>query len=111
MSEFMILYRGKATDMSEMSAEQAQEVMGKWATWMEGVGAALKDVGSPFGPAASVLDNGSSGSAADLTGYSILEAADMAAAQALVEGHPYLSDNDGLFAIDIFEMMPVPMQE
>lgn len=111
MSEFMILYKGKATDMSEMSEAQAQEIMGKWAAWMESVGPALKDVGTPLGPGSSVLDNGSSGSAADLTGYSIVEAADMDAAKGLVDGHPYLSDNDGLFAIDIFEMMPVPMQE
>ncbi|MBK5267570.1 MAG: hypothetical protein JJE47_09060 [Acidimicrobiia bacterium] len=55
-----------------------------------------------------MLDNGSEGTAESLTGYSILEASDMAAAKALTDGHPYLSDNDGLFAIDIYEMMAVP---
>lgn len=44
----------------------------------------------------------------DLSGYSIVEADDLASAQALADGHPYLSDSGGDFAIDIFEMMPVP---
>jgi hypothetical protein len=68
-------------------------------------------VGSPFGPGASVVDDGSTGAAAHLTGYSIVEAADLAAAQSLTDGHPYLSEGKGDFAIDVFELMPVPFQE
>jgi hypothetical protein len=109
MPKFMIVYKGEATDMSDMSQEQAQEVMAKWGTWMQRVGAALVDVGAPFGPGTSLVDDGSSGSAVSLTGYSIVEAADMAAAQSLADGHPYLSEGKGDFAIDIFELMPVPM--
>jgi hypothetical protein len=75
------------------------------------VGSALSDVGSPFGPGTSVVDDGSSGMAASLTGYSIVEADDMAAAEALTNGHPYLSDGGGDFAIDIYELMPVPFDE
>lgn len=67
------------------------------------------DVGSPFGPGTSVVDDGTTGKAASLTGYSIVEAADMAAATALSEGHPYLSEGKGNFSIDVFELMPVPM--
>jgi hypothetical protein len=46
-----------------------------------------------------------------LTGYSIVEAADMGAAQGLADGHPYLSEGKGDYAIDIYEMMPVPFEE
>ena len=56
----------------------------------------------------SVKDNGSAGTAADMTGYTVIEAADMDAAKAAAAGHPFLSDNDGKFAIDIFPLMDVP---
>jgi hypothetical protein len=107
----MLVYKGEATDMSEMTQDEAMAVMGKWRVWMEKVGTALTDVGSPFGEGASVVDDGSSGTASALTGYSIVEAGDMAAAQALSVGHPYLSEGAGNFAIDIFELMPVPFEE
>lgn len=109
MPKFMLVYKGEATDMSDMTPEQGQEVMAKWGAWMEKVGSSLSDIGTPFGPGTSVVDDGSSGTAASLTGYSIIEAADMDAARALVDGHPYLSDSNGDYAVDIYEQMPVPM--
>jgi hypothetical protein len=111
MSQYILVYKGEATDMSEMTPEQGMEVMAKWGVWMEKVGSALSDVGSPFGPGSSVVDDGSSATAASLTGYSIVEAADMAGAQALTEGHPYLSEGAGNFAIDVYELLPVPFEE
>ncbi len=110
MSQFMMIYKGEATDMSDMTAEEGAAVMAKWATWMEKVGAGLADVGTPFGPGSSLVDDGTSGTAVSLTGYSIVEADDMAAAQALADGHPYLSEGKGDYAIDIFELMPVPFE-
>lgn len=104
----MMIYRGEATDLSDMSEEEAAGVMAKWGSWMEKVGPALTDIGSPFGPGGSVVDDGTSGDPAGLTGYSIVEAADLGAAQALTEGHPYLSEGKGDYAVDLFELMPVP---
>jgi len=109
MPKFMMVYKGEATDMSDMTPEQGAEVMAKWGVWMEKVGPALSDIGSPFGPGSSIVDDGSTGTAAAATGYSIVEAADMSAAQQLTDGHPYLSDGKGDFAIDIYELLPVPM--
>ena len=108
MPKYIMLYRGEATDMADMSEEQAQEVMAKWATWIGGVGPALSDIGSPFGPGTSQVDDGSSGTALSLTGYSIVEATDLAGAEALTAGHPYLSDSKGDYAIDVYELLPVP---
>lgn len=105
----MLVYRGEATDMSEMSEEQSQEVMGEWATCLEGgVGSNLEDIGSPFGPSVSMVDDGSDGQAASLTGYRIVEANNIAGARSLAQGHPYLSEGQGNFAIDIHEVLPVP---
>ncbi len=109
MPNFMMVYKGEATDMADMSEEEGAAVMAKWGVWMEKVGPALSDIGTPFGPGTSVVDDGSSGMALSLTGYSIVEASDMAGAKALADGHPYLSEGKGDFAVDIFEMMPVPL--
>ena len=109
MAKFMFVYKGEATDMAEMTPEEGAEVMAKWGAWMEEVGSALADVGAPFGFGHSVADDGSTGTAASLTGYSIVEADDLNQAKALTKGHPYLSEGKGDFAIDIFELMPVPI--
>ena len=109
MAKFMFIYKGEATDMADMTPEQGAEVMAKWEAWMGSVGSALADVGNPFGPGESVVDDGSIGDAASLTGYSIIEADDLAAAKAFTANHPYLSEGKGDYAIDVFELMPVPM--
>lgn len=111
MSKFILIYKGEATDTSEMTEEQAAAVMEKWGSWMGKVGPALVDVGTPFGPGVSVVDDGTIGAPVSLSGYSIVEASDLAGAQALADGHPYLSDGQGKFAIEIYEMMPVPFQD
>jgi hypothetical protein len=111
MAQFMIVYKGDATDMSEMTQEDMQAVMAKWAEWMQGVGFALTDLGTPFGPSSSIVDDGSAGTAASLTGYSIVEADSMDAARALADGHPFLSEGKGNFAIDLYELMPVPLPD
>ncbi len=109
MPRFMMVYKGEATDIADMTEEEANAVMAGWAQWMERVGPALGDVGAPFGPGASVVDDGTSSAPVSLSGYSIVEADDLAAAKALADGHPYLSEGKGNFAIDIYELLPVPM--
>lgn len=108
MAQYMMIYKGEATDMADMTPEQGAEVMAKWMAWMEKVGDALDDVGTPFGAGSSVVDDGSSASAGSMTGYSIITADTMEGARALADGHPYLSEGLGNYAIDIYELMPVP---
>lgn len=108
MSKFILIYKGQATDMADMTEEQGAAVMAKWGEWMGKVGPALADIGTPFGPGSSVVDDGSAGTAAGLTGYSIIEADGMDSAKALADGHPYLSEGKGNYAVDIYELQPVP---
>jgi len=110
MPKFMMIYKGEATDMSEMTPEEGAGVMAKWGAWTEKIGPALADIGAPFGPGTSVVDDGSTGAASKLTGYSIVEAADLDAARSLTDGHPYLSEGKGDYAIEVFELMPVPFE-
>lgn len=108
MPSYMFLYKGPATDMSAFTPEQSKAVMDQWNAWYGKQGSAIKDGGAPFMPGQSVLDNGGAGTAAELGGYTIVEADSMDAAKAMTAGHPFLSDNDGRFAIDIFELAPIP---
>jgi hypothetical protein len=105
MAKFIYLYRGPATPTSDITPEQGAERMAAFRAWMEKVGTALVDVGCPFGPSTSVRDDGTEGTASDLIGYSIVEADDLAAAKALTDGLPLLSDSDGQCDVEIFELL------
>jgi hypothetical protein len=35
----------------------------------------------------------------------------MDGARALADGHPYLSEGEGNYAIDIYELLPLPLPE
>ena len=107
MAKFIYLYRGPATPMSELTPEQGADRKDAFGAWMEKVGAALVDVGSPFGRSASVRDDGTEGTAGDLVGYTIVEADDLPAAKALTDGLPFLSNRDGTCAVEIFELLPM----
>jgi hypothetical protein len=107
MAKFMYLYRGPATPMSDATPEEGAERAAAFGAWMDKVGGALADVGCPFGSSASVRDDGNEGTAGDLIGYTIIEADDLASAKTLTEGLPFLSNNDGKCAVEIFELLPM----
>lgn len=106
----MLIYKGEATDVAEMTPAEAQEVMAKWGAWMQKVGPALTDIGAPFGDGISLVDDGRTANPIALTGYSIVEAPDLGAARQLADGHPYLSEGVGNYAIEIYELRPVPFE-
>lgn len=110
MSRYMLIYNGKATDPSQMTSEQAVKVMDGWRAWMGAVGPALVDVGQPFGAGMSVVDDGSSAEAVELSGYSIVEAGSLADARGLAEKHPFLSEGKGSYAVEVYELLPVPFE-
>lgn len=107
MSKYIFLYRGPATQVEAMTEEQGAEQMKAWGDWMERVGPALVDAGSPLGARTSVADDGSTPPTSDQNGYSIVEADTLDGAKALVEKHPFLSEGKGRFAVEIFECLPM----
>jgi hypothetical protein len=109
MAKFIFVYKGPATDMSDMSEEQSKAVMDAWNEWIQKMGSALVDVGQPMANGVSVVDDGSEGTPALLNGYSIVEAENIQDAKKLADDHPFLSEGKGNFAIDIYELLPVPM--
>jgi hypothetical protein len=107
MAKFIFLYRGPATPMEDFTPEQGAEQMAAWGAWMGRVSSALVDGGAPFGARTSVSDDGADVATSEQNGYTIVEAADMEAAKALTEGHPFLTEGKGRFVLDIFELMPM----
>jgi hypothetical protein len=107
MAKFILLYRGPATPMEDITPEVGERIMAEWGAWMGKIGGALVDAGAPFGGRAAVAGDGSAANVGDLNGYTILEAADIDAAKALCEGHPFLSDGTASFAVEIFELAPM----
>ena len=109
MARFILVYKGPATDMAAMTEAQSKAVMDCWNAWIGKLGAALLDVGAPFGPGTSIVDDGKERKPDELNGYSIVEAADLAAARGLAKAHPFLSEGKGRFSLEVYELMPVPM--
>lgn len=99
------MYKGLATPQSEITPEVGAQLMQAWNSWMGKVGTALVDAGAPFaGNSTAVVADGSTRSASDLTGYTIVEAPDIDAAKTLVGGNPFLDDGSAKFAVEIYEL-------
>jgi hypothetical protein len=94
MPKFLITYHGAGAP----SPEQAQEAMAAFMAWASSVGEALTDPGAPLGPAKTVTAESVSDGPADgpPNGYSILQAADLDSAVALVKGHPFVGRGGSL---------------
>ena len=109
MSKFIYIYRGPATPMDRYTEEESAKQTAAWGAWMGKVGSALVDGGAPFGNRTSVRDDGSTVEPAELQGYGVVEADSLEAAVALAEGHPFLSEGQGRFNLDIFELVDIAM--
>lgn len=109
MGKFMLVYRGDATPPGQMTAEQSAEVMAQWGVWMEKNSAGIVDAGTPFGSSTSVGGDGAEQAPANLNGYTIVEAADLDEARTFCDRHPFLHGTGADFAVDIFELIDIPM--
>jgi hypothetical protein len=105
MKKFLVLYRSTVSPQEQMTKstpEQRNAMMGEWMTWMQRVGTGMVDMGAPLGETANI--NGKPG-AGYIGGYSMLQAASMADAKKLVDGHPHLKQGG---SIELLELMPIP---
>ena len=104
MAQFLFLYIAGDTPASEMEAS-----MKDWTAWIEKL-AAQKHIavpGAPFGDGGKVLAPGgkisdySPKTGSHATGYSVIEAKDMAEATALAKDCPQLNTRYGVGTIEI----------
>lgn len=109
MAKFILLYKGPATPMEDITPEQSEEIMQAWGAWMGKVGSAMVDMGAPFAGRTAIHGDGAVTAASDLNGYTIVEAADLDEATSLCAGHPFLSDGTASFSVQIYELLPIEM--
>ena len=96
MAKYVYLYKGGGMPETE---EEGKRVMEAWTAWFGALGGAVVDMGNPFGASASTNGNGTSG----ITGYSIVDAADLAAAVDMSKGCPILASPAG--GVEVYEAL------
>ena len=98
MARFLLITRGGT--MPE-SPEEGARVMQAWMAWFSSMGGAIVDPGSPIAQVRVVSADGSvaPGDARSVTGYTVVDVADMDAAVALAKGAPL----DGDMSIEVAE--------
>jgi len=104
MSNFLFVYHGGG---APVSPEEGQRVMAQWQAWLGGMGDAVVDGGAPIGMSQTVNSDGSvsnDGGANPASGYSIVKAADAAAAAELAKGCPIRESGGSIEVAPIMEM-------
>jgi len=105
MKKFIALYcntSGAHQPQPELSDKEKEQMMAPWGTWAAKCGDRLLDMGSPFAPASSSTDGNSWVPSKNfITGYSIVQAKDLAEAEELFKGHPIYGYPD--HAVEISE--------
>lgn len=114
MSKFIVMYHARAPYMQmmqEMGAtqEDMQAQMQAWMEWAGRCGDGLPEMGGPMVGNLKLTNAGSSASDRNVVGYSILEAENMAGAQAMLEDHPHFRI-DPSCEIEVHEVMNMPGQ-
>ena len=111
MKRFIVIYYAPAAAVEAMMSatpEDMRKGMEPWMAWAAKCGDQLVDLGSPLSGGQRLSPSGSSPSNNNVTGYSILQAADMNAAKALLQEHPHLQWAAGC-EIEVYESMAMPM--
>jgi len=104
MAKYLMAYRGGS--MAETDEARAA-VMAAWGAWFGSLGPAIVDPGNPFGPSATVGGDRSvsSGGGAGLTGYSVLSADSLDAANEMAKSCPVLDNGGTVEVYETFEVM------
>ncbi len=110
MQKFIFFYHATPEAMQRMggaSPEDQQAHFAKWQAWTESNADALENAGTPLDGGQVMTASGSSESASTIMGYAILQAEDMAAAQAILKTDPFLDQGEGC-SIEVYECMSLP---
>lgn len=110
MKKYLVLYKAP-TDasrrMSETTPEQQAEGMKAWMEWARKCGSNLVDLGQPLANGVSLTQAGGTPANSQVAGFSILQAANLAEAEQLLQGHPHLAW-DAACSIELHETQPIP---
>src|SRR5262249_53900115 len=104
MAKYLFAYHGGG---APTSAEEQKKVMDAWGAWFGTLGAAVIDGGNPVGPSSTVKADGSlvtGGGANPVSGYSLIEAADLNDAHQKAKGCPLLKSGGTIEIAQAFDM-------
>lgn len=111
MKKFIVIYYAPMDAMKQMvvmSKEDQARGMETWMVWAKKCGDKLVDLGAPLMNGKALNTGGkSTDSQKEVTGYSVLQAKDMADAVSLLQDHPHLGWNAAC-SIEVYETMPLP---
>lgn len=96
MKKFVYLYHGWG--------DASQTGMDAWTAWFGEIGESIVDSGNPFGPGKAVTAHGSTDLPTDdsaITGYTIIQAESMEAAEKLLTNCPMGS------SVSVYEAVPM----
>jgi len=92
MANYIIAYHAGKTAKNPGEPEERARHMAKWQAWLEEIGDAMVNSGTPLGKSKFISSSGETrdGEAGALTGYSIVKAHDMDAALEIAGKCPFL---------------------
>lgn len=106
MTKFTVIYHAPAEMMAKMgtaTAEEKEAGMQQWMNWKAEMGDKVLDFGSPLMPGVAIDTKGNESNATgDNTGYSLIQAENMAEAKEMLKSHPHLQWGDGC-TISVYE--------
>jgi len=103
MPKFLFVYYG---GMTETDPVKQKESMDAWLKWFSGLGKAVVDAGNPTMPGKMLSKSGSKDIRRDpVTGYSVVQAENLAEALKMAKGSPQLPAGGRLAVYSIMEMM------
>lgn len=105
MTKYLLGYHGGGMPQTP---EEGEKVMAAWNAWIGGLGRAMVDAGNPVGPAKTIAANGKvsdGGGVNPITGYSIVEAANLDAAVKLAQNCPQLASGGTVEVSELFAVM------
>lgn len=104
MTKYLLTYHGEFAGFPDDPAE-VEQIMAAWGAWYGSIGDALVDGGAPCGPSTAIGPDGAAIDApAQLTGYTIVEVADEAAATKIAQGCPVLEGGSSVQISALIDM-------
>ena len=104
MAKYLFVYNGGSTPETE---DEQRRVMDAWGAWLGGMGAAVIDGGNPVGKSTTVHPDGTvsdDGGANPTSGYSLIEAENVADAIRKARGCPILTAGGSIELAQAFDM-------
>ena len=104
MAKYLFVYHGGEHPESE---EEVAEVMNAWGEWFGSMGSAVIDGGNPVGMSSTVNSDGSirnDGGSNPASGYSLIEASDLAEATEKARACPILKAGGSVELAEALDM-------